>query len=255
MPVTTTTHKAGPDSQCEGDLCILVTPAVLHCRPTKCDQDVRIENTGGQILRVDAIEFDGDSAADFKLSGGCDQRTYQPGKTCTFKVIYSPSATGQVESAKIIINQNLNGLASVVSLEGDPATDPTDPAGPDLSVGQPSSCSVSLGDSPDGQDGLTIRVPVVNNGPGALPVTALVAYRWTSDTGMHGVGKASIDTGDTEMHATLSPNDYERIHTFTIRVDPDNQILESAESNNELQVPVTLPARPAEGSRDVRCGA
>ncbi len=126
------------------------------------------------------------------------------------------------------------------------------PGGPDFVLFSLPECSVVPGGSLSGADNLTLFVALRNAGPGDW--TTLVPFRLTSPTGLSGGGNTAISTGSafTGMQVDLRPADWSGTHRFTITADPDNAVVERDESNNTLEIDVTLPPRPS-GATDVAC--
>jgi hypothetical protein len=127
-----------------------------------------------------------------------------------------------------------------------------DPKGPDLQLYTLPECSVVPGGALSGADGLIVLVAIRNGGPGTY--SRLVPWEMSSNTGLSAHGNSAISTGSafTSMQADLRPGDYNRVHRFSIKADPNNQIVERNESNNTVTVTVTLPARPTRAA-DVPC--
>jgi hypothetical protein len=123
--VTTPTpsNTAGTAVTCEGELCISVTPMVLHCSMAGCDNDVTVRSTGSVPLRITMIEFDGPAAGSFSQDGDCENRELQENEECSVTVQFTP---GEARDARLVIHQNLQGPPTIVALEGE--IDPSKPA-------------------------------------------------------------------------------------------------------------------------------
>jgi hypothetical protein len=120
-----------PAETCDGsgELCISVTPQVLHCSSDGCDDDVTVKSTGSEVLAIYTIEFDGPAFGSFSQDGDCENRELEENETCSITVHYTPGKAGQ---ARLVIHQNLPELPSYVALESKIDTPPTDdPETPD----------------------------------------------------------------------------------------------------------------------------
>ncbi|MFI5694699.1 hypothetical protein ACIA58_22790 [Kribbella sp. NPDC051586] len=236
---------------CEGQLCIRVTPILLHCSNDGCDSDITVKSTGTKVLRVTGFEFEGAAAGRFHQDSNCvDAGPLTKNETCTIAVRLDPGPAG---TARLRIHQNLKGPASLVALVAAGADPPSDGGDTqDLSFSTVSSCQVDPGGASNGGDKLTISVAVLNSNDQNL--AQLVPFSLTSDTGLNGGGNAQVSTGSgsAPMTVALGSADYSQVHHFTLTLDPEGKIPETNESNNSLEVRVDLPTRPDSPS-DVPC--
>lgn len=221
---------------------IAVTPEVLTCTP-KCDSKVTIRSTGKEPLVVAAIEFDGPAKAAFRQSGPCALKQYEQREECSFDVVFSQAGKSGKQFARLVINQNLPGPATFVDLVGEGPV-----SGLDLAV---SSDHVECAYQPAGALGgkNTIRVSFhlsltgtkPNDLPGLIPVVA------RSTSGPEISFTTAVSNGPKAVVVAALPlatGSYNRPHDITIAVDPDNKIVESDETNNQLRVSLDLPAKP-----------
>jgi hypothetical protein len=121
VPSPTVTPSPGESLEtCEGELCITVTPTVLHCSDDGCDDVVTVQSTGAEVLAITTVEFDGPAAGSFSQDGGCENeeqhRELHPGEGCSITVHFTPVEAAE---ARLVIHQNLKGPATVVALEGE----------------------------------------------------------------------------------------------------------------------------------------
>jgi hypothetical protein len=236
----TTTGSQTAGTTCEGQLCISWSPKRLHCSSDPCEPDVTVRSEGSTVLLVTGLVFTGDVGSRLSQEGDCIDADLQRDETCSIRVHVKP---GEAGSAQLRIQQNLKGPASIIDLEVDAIT-PTTPADLDLSLSAPRGCSVIPGGAISGADNLTIFVAILKSGNGKL--LQLVPYTLTSDTGLNGGASSGVSTGSssTPMQVDLGPDDYGQSHSFTVTIDPKNEIAEQDETNNTLPVTVSLPARP-----------
>ncbi len=126
-PTATPTTPSDTAETCAGELCISVTPTVLHCSSESCDDDVTVQSTGSELLVITTIEFDGPAASSFSQNGDCENlelhRELHEGEECSITVHYTP---GAARDARLVIHQNLPELPTFVALEGE--VDPSKPA-------------------------------------------------------------------------------------------------------------------------------
>jgi hypothetical protein len=234
---------------CDGDLCITVDPQTLDCTQGSCDGPVTIQNSGSGTLRINSIGVDGADANDFQPNGDCQDHDMPADSRCAFTVSFSPAGSNATENARLVINQNLRGPASFVTLVGtSPGGDPE----PDLTLSAPQRCSIVPRGSLSGADALTIEIAIINNGPGSI--SQLVPYTLSNDGGLSGSGNTALSTDGavTPMQVDLQASDYDQDQQFTLTVDPNNVIPESNENNNTLSVTVSLPSQPTSPT-DVPC--
>lgn len=236
---------------CEGNLCIKVTPILLHCSNGGCDSDITVKSAGTKPLRITGFGFDGPAAGRFHQDSQCvELGDLTKNGPCTITVRMDPGPAGK---ARLRIHQNLKGPASLVTLVATDATPPTSGTGTlDLSLSTTPVCRVDPGGGSNGGDSLTISGAVLNSIDQQL--TKSVAFSLTSDTGLSSGGHISVsaETDSTPIAVDLSPANYSQAHQFTLTVDPADEIAETNESNNGLEVLVDLPARP-NGPRRVPC--
>jgi hypothetical protein len=253
-PSSTSTGSSPPSSRsrqtCDGDLCITVDPQTLDCTQDGCDGPVTIQSSGSAMLRINTIGVDGADANDFQPNGDCQDQDMPADSVCSFTVMFSPTGSSATENARLVINQNLSGPASFVTLVG---SSPNGGRGPDLALSAPQRCSIVPGGSLSGADALTIEIAIINNGPGSI--SQLVPYALSSDGGLTGRGNAAVSTDGavTPMQVDLQASDYNQDRQFTITVDPNRVIAETNENNNALNVTVSLPSQPTSPT-DVPCG-
>jgi hypothetical protein len=94
------------------------------------EQDVTLENAGGNPLWIDGTSLAGDDAADFAvLADGCAGETLDPTETCVVRVRFAPSATG-TRTAELAVDDNAE-TSPPVELTGEgratPVVPPVDP--------------------------------------------------------------------------------------------------------------------------------
>ncbi|OXM69330.1 hypothetical protein CF165_07295 [Amycolatopsis vastitatis] len=240
-PPTTTQPTTPPPTvtSTHGDGALEVAPATVTCKPV-CDHDVTITSTGSAPARVGTIEFDGPAKAKFTRTGECLGKTLDSGENCTFRVAFKPAGATGTQTARLVIEHDLNDKAMVVALSAEQPS-------LDLAVSsQGSSCVLQPGGTVDGRDALEIFFHVALTGatpeqlPGLVPVTVRSVPGATISLNT-AVGPDS--TGSTVAALPLSALDYGRAHSITITVDPGHKIAEGNESNNAVQLRVTLPAK------------
>ncbi len=253
-PKTEVPTTSPPGMTCEGQLCIEWSPRQLFCTNDPCEPGVTVINAGTKRLRITSLEFRGAAGGRLSQEGTCKGASLNKEATCSIRVHVKPGAAGH---AQLLIHQNLKGPASFVEVEVD-AMPPISTSGQtsnvDLSLSTLPECYVIPGGALSGADNLTIFVRILNSGPDQLP--SLVPFSITSDTGLSGRGNSGVSDGSsfTAMQVDLLPDAYERSHRFTVTADPANDIAERDESNNTLNVTVTLPAQPSQ-QQVVECTA
>jgi hypothetical protein len=227
-PTVTSTHWGGG--------ALKVAPAMVTCKPV-CDHEVTITSTGRAPARVGTIKFDGPAKAKFTRTGECLGKTLDPGEECTFRVAFKPAGATGTQTARLVIEHDLNDKAMVVALSAEQPS-------LDLAVSsQGASCVLQPGGTVDGHDALEIFFHVALTGatpeqlPGLVPVTVRSVPGATIRL------NTAVGPGSTVAALPLSALDYGRAHSITITVDPDHKIAERNESNNAVQLRVTLPAK------------
>jgi hypothetical protein len=168
--VTTPTPSdtAGTAVTCEGELCISVTPMVLHCSSDGCDNDVTVQSTGSEVLVITTIEFDGPAAGSFSQDGDCENpelhRELREGEECSITVLFTP---GEARDARLVIHQNLQGPPTIVALEGEiDLSKPAETCEGELCISTPTVLHCS-------SDGCDNDVTVQSTGSAPLRITTI----------------------------------------------------------------------------------
>ncbi|WP_284747945.1 hypothetical protein [Amycolatopsis sp. RTGN1] len=237
---TTTTQQTTPHptvtSTHEGGGALKVAPAMVTCKPV-CDHEVTITSTGSAPARVGTIKFDGPAKAKFTRTGECLGKTLDSGEECTFRVAFKPAGATGTQTARLVIEHDLNDKAMVVALSAEQPS-------LDLAVSSGgASCVLQPGGTVDGHDALEIFFHVALTGatpeqlPGLVPVTVRSVPGATIRL------NTAVGPGSTVAALPLSALDYGRAHSITITVDPDHKIAERNESNNAVRLRVTLPVK------------
>lgn len=90
-----------------------VTPTLLKLQATQRDTSVTVRNsTTTATVRVLTPQFDGSDGASFKADAGCTNVSLDPGRSCTLKVLFSPSGLLKTYNATLVLKA-----------EGTPATE------------------------------------------------------------------------------------------------------------------------------------
>jgi hypothetical protein len=137
-PTVTTPTPNNTAETCDGELCISVTPTVLHCSSDGCDDEVTVESTGSEILVIDTIEFDGPAAGSFSAGGDCEHRELEENETCSITVQYTPGRPGRPASLSTRICQSCRPTSPSRGEIDTPPTD--DPETPDPEASETPLC-------------------------------------------------------------------------------------------------------------------
>ncbi len=231
-----------------GELGIEVTPDTLHCSIDGCEEPVVIKSTGDQLLRIGDIEFDGEAATTFNLSGKCENRSLSKDEECQLTVSFTPSGSAGTRNARLVIHQNLPELPTYVDLEGKVESgDPTPtPTGDLLASGAVECRHQRAGAIVNGEakDALQILFSVRLEGASPDQLQGLVLVTAHSNLGPSASARGGVGNGSLVAQLALRPEDYGRTHTVTVSIDPNNEVPESNEDNNQFTVTVGLPAQP-----------
>jgi hypothetical protein len=219
-----------------------VTPHALSCTSDGCASAVTIKSAGTGPLQIGDIDVAGEARADFATDGACAHTEIGPHETCELHVAYTPSVSGEVRHARLIIHQSLNGGPTLVALRGDATSVLTDLVAATAGV----TCLYHDGS-------LRITFPLEHSG--AAPA-APVHVSASSESGLAGQTDRSLD-GDaaTAVELPLRESDHGTTPAITLAVDPDDAIAEADESNNRLLVTVTVPSEPPAGDTALACDA
>jgi hypothetical protein len=103
----------------------------------------------------------------------------------------------------------------------------------------------------DGQlkNALQIRFVLRLEGASPTDLPGLVLVRAQSNLGPSASPRGGVGEGFRVLALPLEPSHYGRTHTVSIRVDPDNDVLESNEGNNEFRVSAFVPSQPGSTQR------
>ncbi|GAB3308671.1 hypothetical protein GCM10027451_17910 [Geodermatophilus aquaeductus] len=116
---------SAPDAGAPG---IEVTPDPVVCAGVGSCGLVIIRSTGSEALRVDAIEFADPGEERFSFDDRCADQTLVPAAECSFEVMLTAADPEGAGVAELLINQNLPGGPTSVTLRGEV------PAGPGIVV-------------------------------------------------------------------------------------------------------------------------
>jgi len=83
---------------------------------TSAPQTLLVRNVGSGMLKIIGVSITGANASNFAVNNGCGG-SVASGKTCTFRVSFTPSADG-IRTAAIVISDNSPGNPQTVSLFG-----------------------------------------------------------------------------------------------------------------------------------------
>jgi hypothetical protein len=196
---------AGTSTESRGGLAIEVSPTSLECNTSGCAEPVTVQNLGDRPLKIYDIEVDGNDPGNFipDPEQKCANRTLRPNEYCSFEVTYSPPAEGKAKAARLVINQNLPGDPTFVSLsgEGGPADGPGRPQILGLSATKP-NCSST------GKRSVTFTYEVVD----------ATAYELVVD-GQQTVAKGALSKNPTSLSLAF-PCDGTK-HTYSMTVSGD----------------------------------
>jgi hypothetical protein len=242
---------------------INVTPTYLECTEHGCSEPVRVSNAGTVPLEVGDIEVAGAYAASFRADpdAACaHHRLEQSGDECSFDVVFTPSGTGERETATVLIHQNLPGDPTFLPVSGvGEATDPDPEVDPEaafeLELGIEVECVHQRSGAADGRDALQVYFPLRLLKGDAEELPGLVAISAVSDSGATGSNHTAVGAGRTHVALPLGESDYAREHLVTVIADPGNDVPEVDEANNAILVRVRVPEHPAESTTPLSCGA
>jgi hypothetical protein len=228
----------------EDRLGIRVTPTVLRCSSDRCEEPVKIESTGEELLLISTIEFDGMAASEFRHDGQCENQSLRKGEDCRLSVSFAPLGSG-TRRARLVIHQNFSGDPTYVAVEGEGSAVPSIgdlvPSPDDVECVHQRAGATINGEQKDALQ-IIFALRLDGASPDELPGLVLVTAR--SNIGPAASAAGSV--GDGRVAALpLEPDDYGQTHIITVSVDPKNEVPEINEDNNQLTVTVGLPEQPA----------
>ncbi len=100
---TTTTVAGGGATTTEAPA-FTVNPTSLKLQATQRDTSVTVKNsTTTATVKVLTPQFDGSDGASFKADAGCTNVSLDPGRSCTLKVLFSPSGVLKTYNATLVL--------------------------------------------------------------------------------------------------------------------------------------------------------
>ena len=83
---------------------LTVNPTLLKLQLNERDKNITVRNaTATAVVTVLAPEFDGADKAVFRADAGCTNVRLEPNRTCTMKVLFTPSGTLKTYSAILVV--------------------------------------------------------------------------------------------------------------------------------------------------------
>lgn len=228
---------------------------LLRCSANNCKEPVAIRSAGTGPLSIGKIEIDGPNASDFQRTDQCEHKQLAPGQTCTFDVEFAPSGPGSTRHARLVINQNLPGDPSYLALEGQL------PKGPDADLSVSTDglrCGYQSTEITGAPTAIEIRFRLLLTSTNPDKAAHKVRITATSTSGLAVDYRVTIGGSTSSILSTatlrLARAHLGRTHVVTVTVDPGNEIPESNELNNRIQVTVAIPRTTTVPATPLLCG-
>lgn len=219
---------------------------------------VSVESTGGKPLRNIWVEFSPRDQC-FSQNETCKGRSLSAGETCTVTVSFEPSGDAGARSSEMIVHENVPSDHGIhVPVRAEVAA--PKPVG-DLVVNPSLRCDYITGAEVGGATVDAIRIfltvelkdSVGDASPMQVPVSASNDTLQTGTAALPATQRDDLPIGSEEaLTIPLQADMYDKEHTLTITVDPDQQVLETDTSDNTLKMKLFLPAQPQAGDA-VQC--
>ena len=95
-----------------------VSPTLLKLQAAERDKTLTIRNpTATATITVLAPQFSGTDASVFKSDAGCTNVRLEPGRSCTLKVLFSPSGPLKTYKANVVLKADGVNAATEVPVE------------------------------------------------------------------------------------------------------------------------------------------
>jgi hypothetical protein len=243
-----------------------VSPRLVDCgafaagavgAPFECDT-VTVESRGSKPLRNIWVEFS-PRGQGFSQNETCKGRSLSDGETCTVTVSFEPAGESGVRSSEMIVHENVptdNGIH--VTVRG--AVTALKPVG-DLVVSPSVRCDYVAGVEVGGATVDAIRIwltveledVVGDAAPTQVPLSGSNDTLQAGTAALPETRRDDFPIGSEEaLTIPLQPDMYDKEHTLTLAVDPDQQVPEIDDGNNALMMKLVLPAQPQAGNA-VQC--
>jgi hypothetical protein len=232
-PITTTTDS----------LKLEVKPEIVTCDSDGCDE-VIATNKGDGLVKVYNIEFVDDDAGEFSYGGDCAYESLQKDQSCQVSVTFTPSRPSRTVTLRI--HHNVGAYPTNVPIEAKASGGPPPPTLDLVPAKDTVECDYQAGGAlvdHQPKDALQIKFTLQLVGAtdlqGGVVITARSSHGPSDPYERGGVGEGRY------VALPLEPNDYRLFHTVTVKVDPNNEVVESNEHNNLFRVRVFVPTRPS----------
>jgi len=202
---------------------------VVTCTINQC-ADVTIRSNGEADLELREIRVDDDLPSDqFRITGGCEEKTLAPGEYCTLAFQWTPEPGSRQATAQLIINQNLPGpTQTVLTLRGPAETLAISAVVCRWTARDPAELAVTVIVERAGSDAVDVQVThTVPGAPPAAPETVRVQPHHDRATASFTVA-APTTSGQSVI----------------VEVDPGRQVMETEETDNQQTLAVNpLPPK------------
>jgi hypothetical protein len=234
-PTTTTTDSLGLE----------VKPKKVTCDSDGCDE-LTVTSTGDRLVKIYNIEFIGDDVGEFSHDG-CENQDLEKDQACQITVTFTPSRPGS-RTVTLRMHHNVGPYPTDIPIEAEASGGPPPPTLDLVPAKDTVTCVYQAGGAlvdHQPKDALQITFTLQLDGASQLPDGASVLITARSSRGPRdpyergGVGEGRY------VALPLEPSDYRRLHTVTVRVDPNNEVPEGNEDNNVFRVRVFVPSRPS----------
>lgn len=92
-----------------------VDPALVKLGPAEREKTVNVQNTSATVaITVRAPSFSGADPSAFKADTGCTGERLEAGRSCTVKIIYTPTGPLKASAATLVIRAD--GVARVIEV-------------------------------------------------------------------------------------------------------------------------------------------
>ena len=94
-----------------------VDPKSVRLALNEREKAVKVTNDGPGAITMLAPEFSGADKAVFKTDAGCTNTRLEPGRSCTLKVLFTPSNTLKAHTATLVLNGDRTLRATEVPVD------------------------------------------------------------------------------------------------------------------------------------------
>ena len=94
-----------------------VDPKSLKLALNEREKSVKVTNDGSAAITMLAPEFSGTDKAVFKTDAGCTNTRLEPGRSCTLKVLFTPSGPLKSYTAALVLNADKTPRATEVPVD------------------------------------------------------------------------------------------------------------------------------------------